>query len=89
MQQQFSQNMYCMGYIGILAIRPYLPAVLRLCEVTKNNGKVNEAVLERGMIALNDSSKKIGKLQILVGRRLQKIIENQENPQKIDKDRKF
>ena len=47
-----------MGYIGILAIRPYLPDVLRLCEVTKNDGKANEAVLEQGMIALNDSSKK-------------------------------
>ena len=55
MQQQFPQNMYCMGYIGILAIRPYLPDVLHLCEVTKNDGKANEAVLEQGMIALNDS----------------------------------
>ena len=44
--------------IGILAIRPYLPDVLPLCEVTKNDGKANEAVLEQGMIALNDSSKK-------------------------------
>ena len=67
MQQQFSQNMYCMGYVGILAIRPYLPDVLHLCEVTKNDGKANEAVLERGMIALNDSSKKIGKFEIIVG----------------------
>ena len=55
MQQQFSQNSFCMGYIGILVIRPYLPDVLRLCEITKNDGKANEAVLERGMIALNDS----------------------------------
>ena len=78
-----------MGYIGILAIRPYLPDVLHLCEVTKNDGKANEAVLERGMIALNDSLKKIDKIGILVGRRPQKIIENQENPRKIDKDRKF
>ena len=46
--------MYCMGCIGILAIRPYLPDVLRLCEVTKNDGKANEAVLERGIIVLND-----------------------------------
>ena len=27
---------------------------LRLCEVTKNDGKANEAVLERDMIVLND-----------------------------------
>ena len=43
-----------MGYIGILAIRPYLPDVLRLCEVTENDGEANEAVLERGMTVLND-----------------------------------
>ena len=63
MQQQFSQNSFCMGYIGILAIRPYLPDVLRLCEVTKNDGKANEAVLERGMISLNDQSKKSANLR--------------------------
>ena len=63
-----------MGYIGILAIRPYLPDVLRLCEVTENDGEANEAVLERGMTALNDWYKK--------------IIENQENSWKIDKNRK-
>ena len=57
MQQQFSQNWYCMGYIGILAIRPYLPNVLCLCEVTKDDGKANEAILERYMIVLNDLSK--------------------------------
>ena len=74
MQQQFSQNSFCMGYIGILAIRPYLPDVLRLCEVTENDGEANEAVLERGMTALNDWYKK--------------IIENQENSWKIDKNRK-
>ena len=40
--------------IGIVAIRPYLPDVLCLCEVTKNDGKANEAILERYMIVLND-----------------------------------
>ena len=60
MQQQYPQNMYC---IGILVIRPYLPDVLRLCEITKNDGKANEAVLERGMIPLNDSSKKSANLR--------------------------
>ena len=54
MQQQCSQNCYCMGYIGILAIRPYLPDVLSLCEVTKNDGKANEAVSEQETIVLND-----------------------------------
>ena len=58
MQQPFPQNMYCMGYIGILAIRPYLPDVLRLGEVNKNDEKANEAVLKLGMIVLNDWSKK-------------------------------
>ena len=33
--------------------------------------------------------KKIDKIWILVGRRPHKIIENQENPRKIDKDLKF
>ena len=51
-----------MGYIGILAIRPYLPDVFRLCEVTKNDGKANEVILERYMIVLNDESKKSTKL---------------------------
>ena len=52
--QQYSQNWYCMGYIGIVAITPYLPDVLCLCEVTKSDGKANEAILERYMIVLND-----------------------------------
>ena len=78
-----------MGYIGILAIRPYLPDVLCLCEVTKNDGETNDAVLEQGMTTLNDSIKKIDKIGILVGRRPQKIIENQRNQRKIDKDLKF
>ena len=34
--------------------RPYLPDVLCLCEVTKSDGKTNEAILERYMIVLND-----------------------------------
>jgi hypothetical protein len=34
-----------MGYIGILAIRRYLPAVLHYCEVNKINGIANEAIL--------------------------------------------
>ena len=63
MLQQFSQSWYCKGYIGILAIRPYLPDVLRLCEVTKNDGKANETVLERRMNSLNDSSKKSANLR--------------------------
>ena len=54
MLQQFSHHWYCMEYVGILANRPQLPDVLRLCEVTKNDGKANEAVLERDMIVLND-----------------------------------
>ena len=40
--------------IWIVAIKPYLPNVLCLCEVTKNYGKANEAILERYMIVLND-----------------------------------
>ena len=43
-----------MGYIGILPTRPYLPEGLHHCEATKNDGKVNETILERWMIALND-----------------------------------
>ena len=54
MQQQFSQNWYCMEYIGILAIRHCLPDVLGFCEVTKNGEKINEVVSEREMISLND-----------------------------------
>ena len=42
-----------MGYIGILAIRPYLPDVLCLSEVSKNDRKESEAILERYMIVLN------------------------------------
>ena len=40
--------------IGIVAIKLNLPDVLCLCEVTKNDGKANEAILERYMIVLND-----------------------------------
>ena len=33
-----------------------ISGILRLCEVIKNDGKANEAVLERGMIALNEKN---------------------------------
>ena len=54
--QQFSENLYYMEYLGHSAVglTPYLPDVLCLCEVTKNDGKANEAILERYMIVLDD-----------------------------------
>ena len=52
--EQFSINLYYMGDYRAFDNRPYLPDVLCLCEVTKNDGKVNEAILERYMIVLHD-----------------------------------
>ena len=50
MQQQFPQNIHIVWDIeGFSQLD-----LLRLCEVSKNDGKANEAVLVRDMIVFND-----------------------------------